>query len=183
ERPQRFLVDRDLGFLVRQRKVFVGNEVAELRLILVADRLLERDGCLSAAPDVLDLVTGEVKVAPDLDSRWLAPQLRTKLPLRADNLVQLLDYVNGHADRSRLVGQGPGNGLPDPPGCVRRELEALAVVELLRGPDEADRSLLDQIEEREPLVAVLLRDRDNETQVCLHHLLLGAVVAALDPLH
>jgi hypothetical protein len=72
--------------------------------------------------------------------------------------------------------------LADPPGRVRRELVALAPVELLGGAHEADRPLLDQVEERQPLVAVALGDRDDEAQVRLDHLLLRGVVAALDAL-
>ena len=85
-------------------------------------------------------------------------------------------------DRPRLVRQRTGGRLPDPPGRVGRELEALAVVELLRRTDETERALLDQIQEREPLVAVVLRDRDDEPEVRLDHLLLRVQVAALDPL-
>ncbi len=80
------------------------------------------------------------------------------------------------------VRERPGDRLADPPGRVRRELEALAVVELLGGAYEPDRPLLDQVEERQPLVPVALRDRDDEAQVRLDHLLLGTVVAALDAL-
>ena len=90
--------------------------------------------------------------------------------------------MHRHPDRARLVGERTGDCLPDPPGRVGRELEALAVVELLRRANEADRPLLDQVEEREPLVAVALRDRDDEAEVRLHHRLLGGVLAALDPL-
>src|SRR5690242_4847593 len=179
---QRLLAHADLGLLVRQRQVLVGDEVAELRLVLVADRLLERDGRLRAAADVLDLVRAEVEVLADLGGRRLAAELGAELALGADDLVQLLDDVDRHADRARLVREGTGHGLADPPRRVRRELEALAVVELLGGANEADRPLLDQVEERQPLVAVLLGDRDDEAQVGLDHLLLRAVVAALDPL-
>ena len=56
------------------------------------------------------------------------------------------------------------------------------MVELLGGAHEADRPLLDQVEEGQPLVAIVLGDRDDEAQVRLDHVLLGAVVAALDPL-
>ncbi len=56
------------------------------------------------------------------------------------------------------------------------------MVELLGGADEPDRAFLDQVEERQPLVPVALRDRDDEPEVCLDHRLLGAVVASLDPL-
>ena len=118
----------------------------------------------------------------DLLGARLAAELRAERALGADDLVQLLDHVHRHPDRARLVGERPGDGLADPPGRVGRELEALAVVELLRRAHEPDRPLLDQVEERQPLVAVALRDRDDETQVRLDHRLLRGVVAALDPL-
>ena len=126
--------------------------------------------------------TRQVELLADLRRGRLAAELAAQLPLGAHDLVQLLDDVDGHADRPRLVGERPAHGLADPPRRVRRELEPLAVVELLGGADEADRALLDQIEERQPLVAVALCDRDDEAQVRLDHRLLRAVVAALDPL-
>ena len=73
--------------------------------------------------------------------------------------------MHGNADRARLVGQRAGDRLADPPGGVGGELEALAVVELLRGADEPERALLDQVEEWEALVAVVLGDRDDQAQV------------------
>ena len=100
---------------------------------------------------------------------------------RAD-LVQLLDHVHGYADRAGLVSQGTRDRLADPPGRIGGELEALAVVELLRSTHQTQGSLLDQVEERQSLVAVVLGDRHHKAQVRLHHLLLGVEVAALDPL-
>ena len=83
ERPedlaQRLLAQRDLGLLVGQRQVLVGDEVAELRLVLVADRLLERDRGLRTPADVLDLVAGEVEIEPDLGGGRLAPELARSL--------------------------------------------------------------------------------------------------------
>ena len=114
--------------------------------------------------------------------RRLAARLGAQLALGADDLVQLLDDVHRHADRARLVGERARDRLADPPRRVRRELVALAPVELLGGAHEADRPLLDQVEERQALVAVALRDRDDEAQVRLDHLLLRAMVAALDAL-
>ena len=112
----------------------------------------------------------------------LAAELGDELALGAADLVQLLDDVDRDADRPRLVGERAGDRLADPPGRVGRELEALAVVELLRRADEAERALLDQVEERQALVAVVLGDRDDEAQVRLDHLLLRVEVAALDAL-
>ena len=114
--------------------------------------------------------------------RGLAAQLGDQLALGAADLVELLDHVHRDADRARLVGERAGDRLADPPGGVGRELEALAVVELLGRADQAERALLDQVEEGKALVAVVLRDRDDQAQVGLDHLLLGVEVAALDAL-
>ena len=84
------------------------------------------------------------------------------------------------ADCARLVGQRAGDRLTDPPSCVGRKLEALAVVELLGRADEPECALLDQVEERQALVAVVLRDRNDEAQVRLDHLVLGVKVATFD---
>ena len=72
--------------------------------------------------------------------------------------------------------------LTDPPRRVRRELVALAVVELLDRADETERAFLDQIEEGEAAAEVALRNRDDEAEVRLGHLRLRRHVAALDPL-
>ena len=81
-----------------------------------------------------------------------------------------------------LSAERAGHRLADPPGRVRRELEAPAPVELLDGADEAERALLDQVEEGEAAAAVALGDRDDEPEVRLDHLLLGVLVAGLDAL-
>src|SRR5437763_1447518 len=93
-----------------------------------------------------------------------------------------LDDVHRHADRARLVGERARDGLADPPGRVRRELVAATPVELLDGADQAERAFLDQVEEGETLVAVVLRDRDDEAEVGLDHPLLRERVASLDEL-
>jgi len=61
----------------------------------------------------------------------LAAQVLEQLALRAGQLVDDLDHVHRDADRTGLVGHGPGGGLPDPPGGVRGELVTLR----LRHPD------------------------------------------------
>ena len=84
------------------------------------------------------------------------------------------------ADGAGLVGDGPGDGLADPPGGVGRELEALRVVELLDGPHEAEVALLDQVEEGHAPADVALGDRDDEAEVGLGELLLGELAVTDD---
>ncbi len=118
----------------------------------------------------------------DLLGGRLAAELLNQLALHVHDLVELLDHVHGDPDRAGLVRDRAGHGLPDPPGGVRGELVPAPVVELLDGPDQPERSLLDQVEERQPAAQVALRDRHDQAQVGLDHLLLGDHVAALDPL-
>src|ERR1017187_33195 len=56
--------------------------------------------------------------------------------------------------RALSASERGSDRLTDPPGGVGGELEPLAVVELLRRPDQPERALLDQVQERQPLVAV-----------------------------
>src|SRR5207248_1566654 len=93
-----------------------------------------------------------------------------ELALDAYDLVQFLDHVDGDPDRPRLVGDRPRDSLPDPPGRVGRALVALAVVELLDGADQAERALLDKVEEAQAAPEVRLRDRADEGEVRLDHL-------------
>src|SRR5690349_11647445 len=178
---QRLLGEDLRGALVRRLGPLVGDELAELGLLLVADRLLERDRRLGGALDRVDLLGVDPRDVGDLLGRRLAAELRDQLALGTADLVQLLDHVDRDANRARLVGQGAGDRLANPPGRVRRELEALAVVELLRRADKTERAFLDQIQEGKALVAIVLRDRDDKPEVRLDHLLLRVEVAALDP--
>ena len=158
------------------------DEVAELGLLLLADRLLERDRVLRHAQDLAHLLGRHLELLGDLVRAWLAAQPLHELPLDVHDLVQLLDHVHGDADRARLVGDRARHRLADPPRRVGRELVALAVVELLDRADQAQRALLDQVEERQPAAEVPLRDRDDEAEVRLDHLRLRDHVAALDAL-
>src|SRR3712207_3491805 len=136
------LLGEDLGgALVGRLGALVGDELAELRLLLVADRLLERDRRLGGALYRVDLLRVDPGGLGDLLVGGLAAELGDELALRAADLVELLDDVDRDADRARLVGERAGDRLADPPGRVGRELEALAVVELLGGADEAERAL------------------------------------------
>ena len=114
--------------------------------------------------------------------RRLAAQLLHQGALRPGQLVDGLDHVHRHPDRPGLVGQRPGHRLADPPRGVRRELEALAVVELLDRPDQPEVALLDQVEQRQAAAHVLLGDRDDQPQVGLDQALAGPVGRAAGPL-
>src|SRR3954449_4167977 len=168
-------VERALGRLVL-------DEVAEARVLFLADRLLEADRELRHPEDLAYLLRRHLELLGDLLGVRLAAEALDELALDVHDLVQLLDHVHGDADRARLVGDRAGDRLANPPRRVRRELVALPVVELLDGADEAERALLDQVEEAEAAAEVPLRDRDDQTEIRLRHLRLRDHVAALDAL-
>src|SRR6185437_3627573 len=117
--PQRLLGEDLGGALVRGLSALVGDELPELGLLLVADGLLQRDGCLRRALDRVDLLRVDAGHLGDLVGRRLAAELGDELALYATDLVELLDDVHGDADGARLVGQRTRDRLTDPPGRVR----------------------------------------------------------------
>jgi hypothetical protein len=136
----------------------------------------------ASAQDLLDALGAQVELAADLARRRLAAELLVQLALGADELVDGLDHVHGHADGARLVGDRPGDGLADPPGRIGRELVALGVVELLDRTDQAEIALLDQVEEQQATADVALGDRYDEAEVGLDQPPPGQLAAALDAL-
>ena len=164
--------------LLERHRVGVLDEVGELAAVLLTDRGVQRDRLLRD-PEHLD---DPLLLDPDRvgDLGWLGgpAELLDQVALRAEHAIHRVRDMDRYADRPRLVGQGSRDRLPDPPGRVRRELEALGVVELLDRADQAQVSLLDQVEHRHAATDVPLGDRDHEAEVRLDDLLLGALAGA-----
>jgi hypothetical protein len=118
----------------------------------------------------------------ELLRRRLAGKLDLESPCRPGNLLAAFDHVHWQADRPGVIADRSLDGLADPPGRIRRELQAPPPVELLRRPVEAERALLDEVEEGNAEATVRLCDRDHQTEVRLDHVLLGDRIASLDPL-
>src|SRR4051794_19138475 len=146
------------GDLERRLGRLVLDEVAELGPVLLADRLLERDRLLGHAKDVAHLARGALELGGDLLRRRLPAERLHELALDVHDLVELLHHVDGDPDRPALVRDRPCHGLADPPRRVCRELVAAAVVELLDRADEAQRALLDEVQERQAAAQVALGD-------------------------
>jgi hypothetical protein len=90
--------------------------------------------------------------------------------------------VHRDPDRARLVGDAALDRLADPERRVGRELVAAPPIELLGGADQPENALLDQVEQRQVVALVALRERHDEAQIRVDHPLLGLGVALLDQL-
>src|SRR5256886_8083754 len=157
----------------RERRLVL-DEIAEVRVVVVADRRLHRDRLLGDLEDLADLLLGHLHARGERRRVRLLAGLLQDLAADAVHLVDGLDHVHRDADSARLVGDRARDRLPDPPRGIGRELVAAAVFELVDRLHQADVAFLDQVEELQPAVGVLLGDRDHQPQVGLGHLALGA---------
>ena len=88
--------------------------------------------------------------------------------------------MNGNADGARLVCNSAGDGLADPPGGIRGELEALRVVELLDRADQTEVAFLDKVQKQHATTHITLCDGDHQAQVRFDELLLCIQTYLLD---
>src|SRR5579872_6817146 len=129
--------------------------------------------------DLADLVERQLHLLRDFLRGRLAAVLLDEVAARSNELVDRLDHVDRDANRARLIRDGARDGLPDPPGGVRRELVAALVLELVDGFHQADVALLNEVEELQSAVRVFLRDAHDEAKVRLDELGLRLVSDAL----
>src|SRR5262249_44700571 len=167
----------------RQDRVLVFNEIAEMGILLVADRSFQRQRLLGDLEHLAHLLERHAELLGKLLGRGLAADLVEHLVRLTHNFADALHHVHGDADGARLVGDRARDRLPDPPGGVGRELVTAAILEFIDPLHQADVAFLDQVEELQAAVGVFLGDGDDEAQVRLHHLLLGLARLALALLH
>src|SRR5438874_5972924 len=180
EHLARLILEVQAHHRVRGRgRRLVLDEVADDRVLLLADRRLEGDRLLGDLHDPTHLVGREIHVFADLLRRGLAAHLLHQEARGAHQLVDRLYHVHGDADGARLIGDRARDRLPDPPRGVGRKLVAAPVLELLDRAHESDVALLDEVEELEAAANVPLGDRHDQAEVGLDHLLLGAPGAEL----
>ena len=122
---------------------FVGNEVAQMGILLLTDGRFQRNGLLCDLQNLAHLVHGHPHICGDLLGGGVVAQLLQQLAADADDLVDGFHHMHGDADGTGLIGNGAGDRLANPPGGVGGELVALGIVELLHRLDQAQIALLD----------------------------------------
>ncbi len=180
--PDTLLAQRLLGFVERIRSLAVGEEIAELTLVVGTHGLVQRDRSLRCAKRLVDMLNRQSGRLGELVLRRLAPELDLEPACGAAELLLALDNMNGNANRARVICNRTLDRLANPPGRIGRELVPAPPIELLDCAVQAERPLLDQIQERHAEPTVALCDRDDQSQVRLDHAPLGEQVTALDGL-
>src|SRR5580658_5081808 len=173
-------LDRSIDW---QDSVCVLDYVANGRVPLLTDWCFERERLLGYLQGLAYPFVRFPEFVGDLLRRRLATNLAEHLPLGTHDLVDGLDHVHGDADGARLIGERAADRLPDPPGGVGRELVAAPVLKLVHRLHQPDVAFLNQVEKLQAAVCVFFGDRDDQPQVCLHHLLLRLARLTLALLH
>src|SRR5882724_1585319 len=160
----------DQRFVGRLRALVL-EEVSQLRIL--ADGRLEGERLAGGLEDEPDLAGRHPRLPRQLLGGGLPSHLVDEHAVDTRDAVQCLDHVHGNANRAGVVGDGPGNGLTDPPRRIRRELESPPVLEAVHRLHEPDIALLDEVEQSQLAPEISLRHGHDEAQVGLHELTLG----------
>ena len=110
------LLEQGRGGCVRRGgSIVIGDEVAEMAVLLLADGGLKGDRLLSHTHYLAHLVNGHIEYLGDFLRRGVSAVLVQQLAVGLFDLVYGLDHVDGDSYRPRLVGYGAGYRLPYPP--------------------------------------------------------------------
>src|SRR5258708_5326988 len=149
------------------------NKVAKMRIFFFANRRLQRNGLLRDLQHFADFGYRDVHALGDFFGSRFAAEFLYQLARRPDQLIDGLDHVNRNTDGSRLISDGAGNGLPDPPCGIRRKLVTAAVFELVHGFHQTDVAFLDQVQKLQPAIRVLLGNGNHQAHVGFDKFALG----------
>src|SRR5450755_2521311 len=166
-----------------QDHVLVLDEIAEMRIFLVAHRGFQRQRLFGDLQNLANLLQGHAELFGQFLRGRFAADLVQHLARGAHDLVDGLDHVHWDTNGARLVGYRSRDRLPDPPRRIGRELVTPAVFEFVDRLHQADIAFLDQVEELQTAVGVFFRDRNHQPQIGLDHFLLGLARLALALLH
>src|SRR6266849_8546231 len=161
--------------------VFILDEVAKVRLVFFSDGRFEGKGLLRNLLGLAHRVHGNVHALGNFFRSRLTPEFLHQLLTGANLLVDRLDHVHGNADGARLIRDGPGDGLANPPSGVGRKLVAAAPLEFVGTLHESKVAFLDQIKKLQPAIGVLFGDGHNEAKVGLGQFFLRLVGFRLAP--
>ena len=174
-----FFQYREIGCLFWSEVLIILDEVSECRILLAADRGVEREYILRYTHDLADLTDIHIELESELFHEWLTCELLSESSIRMVKLIDRLDHMDGDTDRTSLICDSTCHTLTDPPRRIGREFESSIWIELVYSTKESYISLLDEIEESETTPHILLCYRDDETEIGLSETLTSLLVSLL----
>ena len=118
----------------------------------------------------------QVQKLRELHRRGLSLKLVGQDFLCLPKLAEHVDHVDRDSNRTSLIGDRTGDGLANPPGRIRGEFKATAILVLIDSSHQTGVTLLDQIQETHATVAILFGDRYDQTEIATGKLTLDSLI-------
>jgi len=134
----------------------VFKQVAEAGVVGLADGGLHGDGLLGQFEDHAHAFEGHFHAVGEFFGGGFAAQLLGELLLRAPELVDDLDHVDGDADGAGLVGDAAGDGLANPPRGVGGKTKTAMIIKFFHCFHQAKIAFLNEVEKRYPATDIFL---------------------------
>src|SRR5439155_18163219 len=155
------------GCVGRRQRSVVFDKVTQVAIVLFTNGGLKADRLLADLDDLADFVRANLHLFSDLFRRGFASKVLEQTATDTDQPVDRLHHMNRDTNRARLVGDRASDSLANPPGCICTKLVALRVVEFLDSTNQADISLLDQVQQAHTTANILFCNTYHQAQVCL----------------
>ena len=157
----------------------IGQKVDQGSVLpFLPDGDVQRDGAGGNLAQFGDPFGFHLELVGELHIGGLAAEFVTEGGADAAETLDFVDEVDRETDRLALVGQGPADGLLDPPAGVGAELHPTAGLEAVHGLHQAEVALGDEVENRQAAVVVVGGDFHHEAEIRFDHQLAGRLVAA-----
>ena len=174
-----FFLDAAVHAFHRLLAVGVWNQLTEgAAVFLAAGMGIERCTGSALGDQILQFARLNAHGTGQFQSIRLTSEPMGQLPRDAPHLGELFADVDRQPDGAGAVVDRAGHPLADPPVGVGGELVSHRRVELIDGPFESDRTLLNQIQQFQSLVLVFLGDADHKAEVGRHHPIPGTFAHA-----
>jgi hypothetical protein len=121
----------------------VGDEIGEFPVAVLRKWLGKGHGVGRAAHERRELVFGKVEFCGDFGSGGAALEVGLEASPGVTGPHDVIAGMHGNPDGAGGIGNAAVDGLADPPRRIRRELEALAPLELVHSAQQPEVPLLD----------------------------------------
>ena len=157
--------------------IVIGNEITQMAVFFFPDRSFQRNRLLCNLHDFTHFFLGHLHFHCQFFCGRFTTQLLQQLSGNTDEFVDGFYHMHRDTNGTRLICNGTGNCLSDPPCCIGREFKAFMEVEFFNCLNQPQITFLNQIQEQHPTTNISFCDADYQTQVRFCQFLFGFFVA------
>ncbi len=165
----------------RSGRIIIRDKVAQMAVFLLTDWCFQRNRLLCNSHDFANLIDRHIKLCTDLFCGRFPAIRMQKLTGNFFHFINCLDHMNWNPNGTRLIGNGAGNGLTNPPCSISGKFKAFCVIEFFNCFNQAQIPFLNQIKELHSTTQISLCDTDNQTKVCFRQTFFGCFISIGNP--